>query len=67
MSMETKKYSYQTFPGHTIIRVIAGDGVILVDLVDRLRNNGDGVILVDDEENIPEEILPYIEKSCDTI
>lgn len=61
-----KQYSYQTFPGQTIIRVV-NDGYTLSDLLDQLRNNGDGIIIADDDENIPDELRPYIGKACKTV
>lgn len=46
-----KKYSYQTFPGQTIIRVVE-DGYTKSELLDELVMNGEGKIISDDE-NIP--------------
>ncbi len=62
-------YSYQTYPGQVIVRPV-DDGYTLDELLVELHNNGEGVILYDDRrdgETVPEEFVPYIERTCDSL
>jgi hypothetical protein len=58
--METKQYSYETFPGQTIIKEVA-DGYSYNDLIDEIRNNGSGVIVADSDN---ESKLSIVGKQC---
>jgi len=58
--MATKKYSYQTFPGQTIIRETK-NGFCLRELITELRNNGEGVVCNDSEKEVH---LRIVGKQC---
>jgi len=61
--MATKKYSYQTFPGQTIIRETK-NGFCLRELIAELRNNGVGIIVNDSAK---EEHLRIMGKRCEEL
>ena len=54
-------YSYQTYPGQTIIRNRNGSGFTAMQLMDELARNGEGVIVLDERADRTNQFLLGLE------
>lgn len=58
-------YSYETFPGQTMIRDRNGTGFTQLQLMNELGRNGDGVIVLHEEADHDNQFLLGLEgKDC---